>query len=118
MNVKFYHVMAYVICGLFAGVASIAYAASTPTIQPGVGAGMEMDAIGGAIVGGVSASGGRGSMEGIFIGTFVIMLLKVGLPFVGFQANWQQLITGLVLIASVMIDVIKTNSTNAAQATA
>lgn len=118
VNVKFYHVMAYVICGLFAGVASIAYAASTPTIQPGVGAGMEMDAIGGAIVGGVSASGGRGSMEGIFIGTFVIMLLKVGLPFVGFQANWQQLITGLVLIASVMIDVIKTNSTNAAQATA
>ena len=108
INVKFYHVMVYVICGLFAGVASIAYAASTPTIQPGVGAGMEMDAIGGAIVGGVSASGGRGSMEGIFIGTFVFMLLKVGLPFVGFQANWQQLITGLVLIGSVMIDVIKT----------
>ena len=118
VNVKFYHIMVYVICGLFAGVASIAYAASTPTIQPGVGAGMEMDAIGGAIVGGVSASGGRGSMEGIFIGTLVIMLLKVGLPFVGFQANWQQLITGFVLIGSVLIDVIRTSKAAAAKASA
>lgn len=118
VNVKFYHIMVYVICGLFAGVASVAYAASTPTIQPGVGAGMEMDAIGGAIVGGVSASGGRGSMEGIFIGTLVIMLLKVGLPFVGFQANWQQLITGFVLIGSVLIDVIRTSKAAAAKASA
>ena len=118
VNTRFYHIMVYVVCGLFAGVASIAYAASTPTIQPGVGAGMEMDAIGGAIVGGVSASGGRGTMEGIFIGTFVIMLLKVGLPFVGFQANWQQLITGFVLNASVMLDVIKKSRAQAAKAAA
>lgn len=107
VNVKFYHTMAYVVCGLFAGVASIAYAAATPTIQPGVGAGVEMDAIGGAIVGGVSASGGSGSMEGTFIGAYVIMILKVGLPFVGLNANWQQIITGLVLIGAVMIDIIK-----------
>lgn len=107
VNVKFYHTMAYVICGLFAGVASIAYAAATPTIQPGVGAGVEMDAIGGAIVGGVSASGGSGSMEGTFIGAYVIMILKTGLPFVGLNANWQQIITGLVLIGAVMIDIVK-----------
>ena len=107
VNVKFYHVMVYVVCGLFAGVASIAYAAATPTIQPGVGAGVEMDAIGGAIVGGVSASGGSGSMEGIFIGAYVIMMLKTGLPFVGLNANWQQIITGLVLIGAVLIDIIK-----------
>ena len=107
VNVKFYHVMTYVVCGLFVGIAAIGYAAVTPSIQPGQGAGIEMDAIGGAIVGGVSASGGYGTIPGIFVGTYVILALKVGLPFIGLNANWQQIITGIVLIAAVMIDIIK-----------
>ena len=49
--------MAYVISGLFAGLASIAYSAVFSTVQPGTGAGFELEAIGGAIIGGVSASG-------------------------------------------------------------
>ncbi|MBQ9062904.1 MAG: ABC transporter permease [Eubacterium sp.] len=107
VNVKFYHVMVYTLCGILTGVAAIAYAAATPTIQPGQGAGVEMDAIGGAIVGGVSASGGYGTIPGIFVGTYVILALKVGLPFIGLNANWQQIITGIVLIVAVMIDIIK-----------
>jgi ribose transport system permease protein len=66
-----------------------------------------MDAIGGAIVGGISPSGGSGSVVGAFLGVLVIVLLKVGLPFIGLQANWQQIVTGLVLIAAVLIDVRK-----------
>ena len=107
VNVKFYHVMSYVVCGLFTGLAAIAYAAVTPTVQPGTGAGLEMDAIGGVFVGGVSATGGYGSVIGTFIGVMVIMLLKTGLPYIGLQANWQQIITGLVLIISVLIDIKK-----------
>lgn len=107
VNVKFYHVAAYTICGFFAGLAAIAYSATYITIYPGSGAGFEMDAIGGAIVGGVSASGGVGSIFGSFLGVLVISLLKVGLPFIGLQANWQQIITGLVLIGAVLIDVVK-----------
>ena len=76
-------------------------------MQPGTGAGMELDAIGGAIVGGVSASGGYGTIYGTVLGAYVIMLLKTGLPYVGLEANWQQIITGLVLIGAVMVDVIK-----------
>ncbi len=107
VNVKFYHVMAYVVCGLFAGLAAIAYAAYTPTVQPGTGAGMELDAIGGAIVGGVSTTGGYGTIYGTVLGVYVIMLLKNGLPFMGLNANWQQVITGTVLIVAVLIDIIK-----------
>ena len=107
VNVKFYHIMAYVICGFFAGLAAIAYSATYVTIYPGSGAGFEMDAIAGAIVGGVSASGGVGSIIGAFLGVLVISLMKVGLPFIGLQANWQQIITGLVLIGAILIDVVK-----------
>ena len=107
INVKMYHMMVYVVCGLFAGLAAIAYAAVTPTVQPATGAGLEMDAIGGVFVGGVAATGGYGSVIGTFVGIFVIMLLKTGLPYIGLQANWQQIITGIVLIVAVLIDILK-----------
>ena len=107
INVRFYHIMAYVISGLFAGLASIAYSAVFSTVQPGTGAGFELEAIGGAIIGGVSASGGAGSVGGSLLGVFVICLLKTGLPYIGLQANWQQIITGLVLIGAVMVDILK-----------
>ena len=107
INVKFYHVMVYMVSGLFAGLASIAYGAVIKTVQPGTGAGMELDAIGGAIVGGVSASGGYGTIYGTVIGAYVIIFLKQGLPYIGFNANMQQIITGFVLIGAVTIDIIK-----------
>lgn len=107
INVKFYHIMAYVISGLFAGLASIAYSAVFSTVQPGTGAGFELEAIGGAIIGGVSATGGAGTVGGSLLGVFVICLLKTGLPYIGLQANWQQIITGMVLIGAVMVDIIK-----------
>ena len=107
INVKFYHTCAYVISGLFAGLAAVAYSAIFATVQPGTGAGFELEAIGGAIIGGVSASGGVGSIVGSLIGVFVICLLKTGLPYIGLEANWQQIITGLVLIGAVLVDIIK-----------
>ena len=107
INVKFFHVMVYAVSGLFAGLAAVAYAAVIKTVQPGTGAGMELDAIGGAIVGGVSASGGYGTIYGTVIGAYVIIFLKQGLPYIGFNANMQQIITGLVLIGAVCIDIVK-----------
>ena len=107
VNVRFYHIFAYVICGFFAGLASISYSAIFATVQPGSGAGFELEAIGGAIIGGVATTGGVGSVTGTLAGVFVICLLKTGLPFIGLTANWQQIITGFVLIAAVLVDILK-----------
>ena len=114
INVKFYHVAAYALSGLFAGLAAVAYSATFATVQPGTGAGFELEAIGGAIMGGVSATGGAGSIVGALFGVFVICILKTGLPFIGLQANWQQIITGVVLIGAVLVDILK-NKTVAKQ---
>ncbi len=107
VNVVKYQISAYVISGLFTGLAAIAYAATFQAIAPGTGAGLELDAIGGAIIGGTSMTGGSGSIVGTLLGVFIMSMLKTGLPFIGLQANWQQIITGLILIGAVMIDVIK-----------
>ena len=107
VNVFKWHVLAYVICGFFTGLAAIAYAGTFPNITPGTGAGFELDAIGSAIIGGTAMTGGSGSVVGTFLGCLLISLLKTGLPFIGLQANWQQIITGGILLAAVTIDMMR-----------
>lgn len=107
VNVARWHIMAYVISGFFAGLAAIAYASTFSNITPGTGAGLELDAIGSAIIGGTAMTGGSGSITGTFLGVLLISLLKTGLPYIGLQANWQQIITGAILIAAVTIDMAR-----------
>lgn len=51
--------------------------------------------------------GGSGSIVGTLLGVFVMSMLKTGLPYIGQQANMQQIITGIVLIVAVFIDVLR-----------
>lgn len=111
VNVIKYQALAYIISGLFAGLAGVAYAATFQAIAPGTGAGLELDAIAGAIIGGTSMTGAVGSVTGTLLGVFVMSLLKTGLPYIGLQANWQQIITGLILIIAIFINVLKNKKT-------
>lgn len=105
VNVNRWETSAYVISGIFAGIAGIAYAATYTTILPGEGAGFELDAIAGVVIGGTSLSGGIGSILGTVIGVFIMSVLKVGLPYIDLQPHYQLFITGIVLIIAVYFDV-------------
>lgn len=98
--------LAYVISGLFAGLAGISYAATYSTLLPGTGNGFELDAIAGAVIGGTSLSGGVGTISGTIIGVFIMSVLKTGLPFIGLQPHYQLLFTGIVLVIAVFVDVL------------
>lgn len=106
VNVFKWHVLAYVICGFFTGLAAIAYAGTFPNITPGTGAGFELDAIGSAIIGGTAMTGGSGLGRGTFLGCLLISLLKTACP------SWAcgqlaQIITGGILLAAVTIDMMR-----------
>ncbi len=107
VNVVKYQTLAYVFSGFFTGLAAIAYANTFQALAPGTGAGMELNAIGGAIIGGTSMSGGMGSIAGTILGVFIMSVLQTGLPNIGLQANYQQIIIGMVLILAVLVDVFK-----------
>lgn len=108
VNVVKYQMSAYIISGLCTGLAAIAYSAAfKSSVTPGSGAGLELDAIGAAIIGGTSMTGGEGSILGTLLGVAVMALLKTGLPLIGLQANWQQIITGAILIVAVFLDTVK-----------
>lgn len=105
VSVDRWEISAYVISGMFAGFGAIAYAATYTTILPGEGAGFELDAIAGVVIGGTSLSGGVGTILGTVIGVFIMSVLKVGLPYIDLQPHYQLFITGIVLIIAVYFDV-------------
>lgn len=111
INTQKYKALAYMLCGFFAGMAGIAYAATYTTIMPGEGVGFELDAIAAAVIGGSSLAGGVAGIGGTMIGMMIMTILRVGLPFIGLQSHYQIFITGIVLLIAVYLDVIR-NKTN------
>ena len=113
VNIVKYEMLAYIISGIFTGIAGIAYVcASTSSITPGSGTGLELDAIGGAIIGGTSMKGGSGSIFGTFLGVLLLSVLKNGLPTIGLGQEWQNIITGLILVGAIWIDVLRNKKSN------
>ncbi|MBK0347625.1 ABC transporter permease [Aerococcaceae bacterium zg-ZJ1578] len=106
VDVVKWETIAYLISGLLAGLAGIAYAATYSTILPGTGNGFELDAIAGVVVGGTSLSGGVGSILGTVIGVFIMSVLKIGLPYIDLQPHYQLFITGFVVIVAVYSDIL------------
>ena len=106
INIARYETLAYVLSGIFAALAGIAYVAVFTTAQPNTGNGFELDAIAGIVIGGTSLSGGVGSIFGTIIGVFIMTVLKIGFPYIGVQSHYQLFITGMILIFAVYMDIL------------
>ena len=71
------------------------------------GQGAEFDAIASCVVGGVSIAGGVGAVPGVLIGVLIFNLISFGMHFIGVNPNWQYVVKGVILVATVGIDVQK-----------
>ena len=65
----------------------------------------ELDAIAMAVIGGVSLSGGRGSIIGTIIGAIIFGVIISGFTFLRLDAYYQEMIKGLIIVAAVVADV-------------
>lgn len=106
VNVKKWKMLAYVICGTMAGIAAIFFVAAYTTVQPGYGDQYNNEAIAGCVMGGTSMAGGAASIGGTVIGVFIIALLQEGILALGLPKDYQQVITGIIVIAAVYADVV------------
>ena len=100
----------YVINGTTAGMAGIMMASQTGAGLPMAAININMQALSAVILGGAGLTGGRGTVIGTLVGVFVLCTLNNGMTMLNIQSFWQDVIIGVVLLASVSIDAIKGGS--------
>jgi len=109
INVDLVKIKVYTITGALAGIGGLLLAGRIKSGTPTMGEGYELDAIAGAVIGGVSTSGGIGTVYGAVIGSLLITMISNGLDLLNVSAYYQQIIKGLIIILAVLLDV-KTKS--------
>ena len=107
INVAATLIAIYVIAGALYGVGGILEAARTGGATNNYGNMYELDAIAAAVVGGVSITGGVGTVPGIIAGVLIFTVINYGLTFVGMGPYWQLIIKGLIIVVAVAVDVRK-----------
>lgn len=96
--------------GLMAALAGIVLASRMYSGQPTAGEGAEMDAIAATVVGGTSMAGGYGRISGTVIGALIIGVLNNGLNLMNVSSFWQYIVKGMVILAAVYVDYIRSGS--------
>ncbi len=105
VDVKKWEMLAYIICGTLAGIAAIFYVGAYTTVQPGLGDTFNNEAIASCVMGGTSMAGGLASIGGTVIGTLIIALLQEGILAMGFQKDYQYVLTGIIVMIAVYADI-------------
>jgi ribose transport system permease protein len=92
------------IAGFLVALAAIIDTSRFQSANPNAGTGFELQAIAAAVIGGTSLMGGRGSVVRTLFGVLIIAVLNAGLAALGVKDETKRLITGLVIVAAVIVD--------------
>lgn len=117
INVFKTKLFAYLICDGMAGLAGVMLAARLVSAQTNAGTGYEFEGIFAAVIGGVSLSGGEGTILGAICGAVFVAILRNGLNLNGINTFWQQVILGVIIVFAVYIDVRRVRNQAADNAT-
>lgn len=94
----------YILSGLMSSLAAVIYVAHLGQAKSDAGTGYELMAITAVVLGGASIFGGRGTILGTVLGLFAIVILQNGLRLSGQPAEFAGILTGVLLIATILID--------------
>ncbi|MDO0925198.1 sugar ABC transporter permease [Streptomyces sp. TG1A-8] len=107
INVEMVRISVFAISGTFAAVGGLFIASKIASANQGAGGGdLLMNAIAAAVIGGTSLFGGRGRTWNALLGVLVIVSIQYGLALEGIASPVQYMITGGVLLATVVIDAV------------
>jgi ribose/xylose/arabinose/galactoside ABC-type transport system permease subunit len=107
VNVVRSEMFAYLVCGLLAGVGGLMLASRVSVGQASLGQGFELMSIATAVIGGVAIGGGVGRLSGVVLGVALMSVLSTGMNIAQLSEFTQEIITGVVLIAAVLIDRVR-----------
>ena len=104
VNVPAVKLKVFALCGLLAALAGVMQVSRAASANPNAGVGFELETIAAVVIGGTSLMGGRGSVVRSFFGVLIIAVLTSGLAQLGVQDPTKRVITGLVIVAAVVLD--------------
>ena len=105
INVKKVKFLVFTLTGMFSGIAGLMYGARFGFFSPGdTGNGMELIVIASTVIGGVSITGGRGSIIGVVLGCLLLVTIQTLIPSLGFSSFYKIAIYGLIIIIALIID--------------
>ena len=97
----------YTRAGIMYAIAGYLLAAKSGGASASMGQGYELEAIAGCTIGGVSTTGGIGTVPGILVGVLVFELLKIILQFLQVNPYYNYVVQGLVIVLAVSLDIRK-----------
>lgn len=106
VNTKKIMFVAYLNMAILTAISAMTVVSRYTAANADAGKNFEMDAISACVVGGVSASGGAGSVLGMVIGATLIGVINLGMFQINLDANYQRVVKGFVLLAAVVFDIL------------
>ena len=100
----------YIIGSVLTMLSGVLLASRMASAQPTAGTGFEMIVIASVILGGVSLSGGIGSITGAVVGMLILGVLQNALTLMDINSFWQDITRGMVIILAVAVDSMRKNS--------
>ena len=106
VNTKRIMFLAYLNMAILTSISAMTVISRYTAANADAGKNFEMDAISACVVGGVSASGGAGTVLGMVIGATLIGVINLGMFQINLDANYQRVVKGFVLLAAVVFDIL------------
>jgi methyl-galactoside transport system permease protein len=107
INVYATTIVMYTIAGALYGLGGVLEASRTGGATNNYGTSYELDAIASCVVGGVSVTGGIGTVPGIVVGVLIFGVINYGLTFIGANPYIQLILKGVIIVSAVAFDVRK-----------
>jgi len=96
----------YVVAGLIYAIAAWILIGRIAAASPQAGLTANLDSITAVVIGGTSLFGGRGTVLGSYLGALIVLVLQSGLTQAGIDPLYQNIVTGVLVIAAVALDSI------------
>ncbi|WP_409304771.1 galactose/methyl galactoside ABC transporter permease MglC [Peribacillus sp. SCS-155] len=107
VNVAKNLIIIYIIAGVLYGFSGVLEAGRVGSATNNTGNMYELDAIAACVVGGVSLTGGIGTVPGVITGVLIFQIINYGLAFLGVSPYIQFIVKGLIIIVAVAFDMRK-----------
>ena len=96
--------LVYLISGVLSGLAAVLWVSRFESAQTNTALGFELQTVAASVVGGVSISGGVGTVPGVLLGALLLGIIQNSLTLIRISPFWQLAAQGLLILVAVISD--------------